>query len=591
LTTPVAIAGWGMKGSHEPDTLRDAADGWMFTTSDKALAPNRVYFNGYLAPSGASGIGTGAFGTNPNLATLGTQFDMGGPSQFRAILGAWKDCNKDDYVGFGDQGLYEYRATLLLDASICPARPGVPTPGSMPAHNDGTWVKELIPIVWGDYYSGDANPWDAHDRGARVWADYGKPGETARPSLDCNLGGAPRGTFASTGGLLWYVDCVDGYRVTDTFDGIANNNPTLRPYSFSDHPRDQYNSASQANRPNPFGQQSDASYVETWDCSRPQIAQVDASISQSHDPLGLGPDPTGTGYVGGGTDPLGTGGALIWVNVSQPRVPPSGPNLAGTPSGTLNSTGSGLDECHRETRHDDDSSFWGERWHEGSRASNLPYWALERDAARLNVAKQAPSDTLQGWYERRRPTTLAPVLGESAPPCATDVTNDCGTFLVSSDGSWGSAFDASTRYTRPELDANASANRVEYVTFYAIVSASAVTQLNLQLPSAGTGTYGAEACGATRAGVLNGWDCDPTHWWRDVNGHDVEPRAPELGPDPSSTLPCSEDPAYVTDGCMAFSARIGSPYNLRDVDCYDQSFTAARERGVGMGVLTGTSCS
>ena len=50
------------------------------------------------------------------------------------------------------------------------------------------------------------------------------------------------GTFHSTGGLLFWLDCSDGYYVTDTIDSAATG--PLATLSFGDDPRHQYDSAS-----------------------------------------------------------------------------------------------------------------------------------------------------------------------------------------------------------------------------------------------------------------------------------------------------------------------------------------------------------
>jgi hypothetical protein len=41
---------------------------------------------------------------------------------------------------------------------------------------------------------------------------------------------------------------------------------------------------------------------------------------------------------------------------------------------------------------------------------------------------------------------------------------------------------------------------------------------------------------------------------------------------------------------MPISVTPGAPFNLRDIDCYDQSAEPLRQNGVQYGVFTGTAC-
>ena len=74
----------------------------------------------------------------------------------------------------------------------------------------------------------------------------------------------------------------------------------------------------------------------------------------------------------------------------------------------------------------------------------------------------------------------------------------------------------------------------------------ALAKYNLLVPSGAShvGLYGAEACGTSTSGVHNGWDCGAADW---------------AGP-----------------------IKVGQPFNLRDVDCYDQSLDGARQQGVSV---------
>lgn len=102
------------------------------------------------------------------------------------------------------------------------------------------------------------------------------------------------------------------------------------------------------------------------------------------------------------------------------------------------------------------------------------------------------------------------------------------------------AAKATPRTVRGSLDEPIDEGR--WVTFYARVGHQ-IDDRGLQLPG-GSGTYGAEACGAAEDGIRAGWQCDASLWNRDATGM----------PSPTSgrTL-----------------ARPGMTYRLRDVDCHD----------------------
>src|SRR5205823_5038653 len=157
-------------GSHEPDAWDADA---MFATSDTSPDPaaRDVYFNGFLS----SGYATvGGEGINPNTNAATTTIITPQPTP-RALLGVWKDCNADGYVGAlfsaqvdEDQSPDQY-PSALADPSICPVGTGVG------AYNDGTWVTEMFPIVLVPGSEPEFSRWGILDRAARVWFDAGRP--------------------------------------------------------------------------------------------------------------------------------------------------------------------------------------------------------------------------------------------------------------------------------------------------------------------------------------------------------------------------------------------------------------------------------
>ncbi|MFA5861571.1 MAG: hypothetical protein WDA16_07740, partial [Candidatus Thermoplasmatota archaeon] len=547
------------KGDFEPNMKRDIGDGWMYTATDtsSSQAVRQVYLNGF-----ASQCAETCTAVNPNVATARSEF-FTADINFKAMFGVWKDCNKDGYIGLGDQGLFEYRTELLLDVSVCPKQT-TPTPIPaiwMPSHNDGTWVREYIAINWLNKISvvGDMNKWNINDNKARVWADYGLPETAYLPT--CPLIPVERGTLHTTGGMLHAFDCREGYTVTSTFNGVADSNAALRPYSFSDHPRDQQNSASQANIKNPWGDQSDASNAQVWDCGQPQVTSV-----------AIGKDPVIGGYMR--------------VNVSMPKVPP-GVTPGGSAAGTMNATGSGFDKCSRDTDHPSANSpdgliyeDSGGYYHWGATMANTPYW-LEYDVAGTPTKVQA-DDNLEPGEGTRPAVPFAAVLGQSTP-APGDVAE-----IVAGDGIWG----ATTQWTNPFfLQRYTLQTGPVPHTFYGYVSSDAIRDYGLSVPKgASIGTYGKEACGAIPGyNPVTNWQCNRAAWYIDSNGKDFDSRNARLGPDPTppAGAGCNVNDA---SGCLRYGSRAGDPYNLRDIDCYDESVQQARAAGIGYGVVTSQKC-
>lgn len=505
LATPTSLASWSVKGSLEPSTRRDATEGWMFLQPDvsPSAAVNKVYFNGftsYCAPP--YGVGCQATSFSPNLALAGTNV-LAFPTVTVAMLGVWKDCNQDGYVGFGDQGLVEYRADLLFDKSVCPAsatpidpRTGLPPPDWFPTHNDGAWVREYLPIAWNPpSVTGDKNAWNINDNGARVWADWGLPGAPAQP--DCYVATQPRGTFASTGGMLEWADCFDGGRVTDTFDSIATGR--LAPYSFADAPRNQRNSTSALNVRDPWGRPGDASFAYVFDCSRPPMVQ-DTSVRSP-----------------------------------RPRVAPS---TSASPAGTVDELQAEATDCARD----------------GPGSLGRAPYATEGDVVDITDARVRTDHSMFPVEDQRPSAPVAAVLGKATP-------KDLGVRATSLDGFWGSQ-DVTGVSHDPFVGRDSTFAAPTIMTYYAFISNAIVIRYGLQLNPSGSkiGTYGQEACGASTVGIQGGWNCDRTAWWPGNSG-------------------------------SPYDASVGDAYQLRDIDCYDESAAVTRGIGVTWSTISGYPCT
>src|SRR5205823_4082741 len=99
------------------------------------------------------------------------------------------------------------------------------------------------------------------------------------------------------------------------------------------------------------------------------------------------------------------------------------------------------------------------------------------------------------------------------------------------------------------------AELLQFFTYYAYVPPALVQAYGLQIPASTAARYGAEACTPPETGAFN---CDPTAWWKDAEGRNVP--SPDLAYD--------------------LRPRLGAPYHLRDVDCYDEGVGAQRDAGL-----------
>ena len=101
MLAPSVAASWRGYGSLEPDTRLDALGGFMYTGTPTGA--NQVYFNA---------INTIDFAPAPNSALLGSRLAPLTASGFTAVLGVWRDCNGDGYMGMADGALREYRVEV-----------------------------------------------------------------------------------------------------------------------------------------------------------------------------------------------------------------------------------------------------------------------------------------------------------------------------------------------------------------------------------------------------------------------------------------------------------------------------------------------
>lgn len=516
LAAPAALGEWKGRGYYEPDTTRDATGGWMHLDPDTApdATVRKVYFNAYSSPYGARSHG------NPNVAELGTSV-MNYPTDIQAILGVWKDCNDDGYIGTFESALPEYPAVLLSDASICPRDFSDPfAEGYMPAHNDGKTIRELLVI--GPDFMGDRNegpsrenntyPFNIADETARIWADFGLP-ESRTYGVCLSRPNSPR-NLETTGGFLRWADCQAGWRITGTATlvGQTTGHDELR---FDDAPRERPDqSKSILNQKNPYGYESDPSYVEAFDCTQPPTRVPGQRVDT----------PLGPRWVNGS----GQGGALVTV------YPPGTFDVdpAGSPAGTINMTEAGIEDCDRENEYS--LAYIG---HRAIDSGNEPSGATK-------TATDFYFEFEEGAYSCRAVNEVR--AGDRLIVPRTEY--ECETRSAPYTSGFNTNRQTHVWFGLPgSVTRNPYVNRDDlqpwgavHMTTYAKVDA---TTIRASVPSAVMGTYGSDHCSGTTK-TTGWWECDPALWNVDV------------------TYPAPQ---------LRWQVKVGVGYNLLDIDCYDQS--------------------
>lgn len=546
LILPAAgVAAWSGKGSYEPSTDWDKRGSLMFEEADSTVG-QQVYFNGFLTDGELF-----VTAVSPNVGMLETSILPRGARPM-AMLGVWKDCNADGFVGSGEAN-YAYPVEMLGNTEACPQ-----TPGSYPTHNDGLWVYEFLPLTWNNVTSTtccDANA--LTDNLAVVWADRGVPTSVTAPV--CDITQPPTGTYQSTGGLLGWADCQTDYAVTASFNAFAHG-IGRSDLAFDDQPQGrQGDSDSAANVRFPTGRTEDESYVSAFDCSK-ERTHVSA------------PWPFGTDHTY-----YSVPGVLVWnltdedgiyfqteinPNVKVPEV-----NEGGSFWGTVNGTHAESTTCDRTDAGVTDGfeePSDGEGG-DGTLGDNYDCLAFcERPSAADYNGRVRPDVMLRSmqWPARYSQDPI-PAFFNNMNHFLTGLSVRqywMGTENIENTG-------PVTRSGQPQGG--------QFITFYASVSQSAINTYSLNLPG-GIAEYGAEACaindGQTR------FDCNPDNWWRNPDGSEIN--ADGLR---------SACMSYIT-GCDP-RPRVGTPYNLRDVDCYDYATGFQRENQLTFAaLLAGAGC-
>lgn len=578
LILPGASAAWRGVGTLEPDVAADATERLMFPDPDTSAGAPAVYLDGYVAVEQLT--------LNPNVGLLGSRVLMPGAAHQRVILGLWKDCNADGYIGQAEGALQDYSSALISPA-ICPV-------GSM--FNDGQWVSEMIMVGMvdpceqepaavraaecGGINEFQANPRVLYAPGTMVWADVGAPGEV--PPAECVTTRLPRGATASTGGLVGAIDCQLG-RAIATGVNAADEEGALG-LRFEDKERPDA-STSLLNQPlpvTPFGGPAGPGLLEAesgsrsftvWDCSAPK-GGADVANPLPADEAAI-EDPTGSELSGRRTTIFGPvvvfadedgdaqtpgvrrialadeEGSLAWVPAPAPSV-----------DDPAASSWDALEAAADGPRGDCSDATPG-----ALRAANPQPFLESRDDAIAQARKDRVSFAFT-FYDGHRGLndTVDPTTGANAPSDGGLVyrRNDRG-----GDGPFWSADAASVQEPQLVNRREIGAQGPIRFTYYARLGPEAL--VGTALPGAREGlVYGAIPCG-TSSDPVGGWVCDPSQWWRGPAGEDARP--------------------YYSQGEVPYAPVPGDVYHLRDIDCYDGQLARGQPVYASLALLAPSQCA
>lgn len=463
---------------------------------------------------------------SPNTGALSSSVLAPGLESPVALLAVWKDCNRDGYVGLAESATLVYRSEVLALPNQNGATPGTSVcyPAAEGDHNDGSWIREVLWIGWP---SNAAVPWGVPpgtlaDEDARVWADEGRPGDA--PAQGCFVN-PPTGTFSSTGGLLSYADCGTGRQGADAVNALdPDGGLGLR---FEDPESPQCSSSLLNQRIGLFG--------DDPQCPHPQPGLLEGNTGQ----------PAFTSFDCDReihrVEEEGSDAPLLVLYGPRPELRDARGSWWDAAGGVLAAS---RGSCGGPMPAEFD-----------------PYHRLldPEEAVADASAKREATFAFEFLADRGRGVTArlddVPDGGLTHPP---------GQSTRQGPGWFAQEAQSSRFPVRSDL----SVAGPSYYTFHAFVSSAAIAAYGLEMPVS-VGAYGAGAC-ATGIGagapVTNGWACDPEEWYSPGDGASEMPRATWSG--------------------QEIGIRVGSAFNLRDVDCFDGSTPALRGQGISATMLS-----
>lgn len=428
------------------------------------------------------------------------------PATFSSTGGfiAFADCLDSRFTGFRvvTSGVNDV-ADALDAAGLHDQADAVRITDPVNAGSSGSIVNQHFPVsVWGDPYAGD--------------------GEQGGALVNGGVGVAP---------------------VDDQVHGVQN--------PFSGGTQDGQRTGllqenSEKNHADGTHDDRDAAFT-TWDCAGDDTANQASPVGETK--LTPDDDPTGGVLIGGDGILFGQNGFTVWDG--QPvRVPAAAPTLPYTvPHGSVyDGANETFAMCTTQNRAPLPFAFGNDGLNLGLQSAMSP----DRNGTAAEPAKRS-----NDWY-----FTFVANGGQNA--LLTQGIPGAGIPGVGGRGMPGSGeaqagLDSSPwqftnggvlnrpRVIRNDFATNPSTQPLPnavYYTFYAKLGRTA----GLSLPHAGSGVYGAESCQGDFDNVVNGWDCNPDHWFDTAYGGSASP----------------------TDNWgRPVGVHVGTEYQLRDTDCYD----------------------
>ncbi|MEA3198667.1 MAG: hypothetical protein QOE90_95 [Thermoplasmata archaeon] len=549
MCVPAGVASWGSWGGSEPNTKYD--DGSYNYLSAPGSATDHVYFNTFEV-----GLLAGA-PANP-APGLGSRLQPAVTESWAALMGVWVDCNGDGFIGLATTGQVEYRADVsaaaghAVSTTLCPdVTDSAANAGKI--HNHGGWITELIPIAPGvdasyghqtaDDMANVSNYRMIVDPSAKIWGDGGQPGAAFAGSAGCTYifgSGQPQ----HTGGVLTHVNCLTGAFSRADATLAAHDLPTIEPL---------YAPGGPADVQQPGGEESQNSIVSgEFDCSAPPAVDEHRTVD----------DPTGI-----------VGPSYVNVTVYQPGTPSVNPS--GNVPGTINETNEELgptitgDDCNPSDDYGHDTYGAVEEPGTDSGSATVKdssdfYFTFGQPGGRGSCDTQTPTqftDSLTSWFVQFGGDGLG-LPGVDEPVIVPGVTcgqpTDAGApavmwpasepsdawqefyIIVPYPGTSTGAVRVNTESSMPS--ATVTPTPAAWDSWYAFTGASGVT-------TPGASTYGTEPCEANigaGAPADHGWNCDPAAWNVDAATGQKVADYQQLG-------------------------AVGDTYNLRDVDCTDNT--------------------
>lgn len=582
-------------GQYEPNSKYDTS-GYMFQQPNQARV-DKVYFNGFFINAVATSSLTFS-NVNPDGGNI--YGPTGGYAV--ALLGYWRDCNRDNYVGLkgaaptgvGSLGQYSPDAAAALgapvDTSICPQGTSAYWPANevsdspnglvdewlaiAPCQNDLTDCDPDAPeqnparvclnpggsggalncnapgaiIVESPNRPAEQPPTDVLDNSSRVWGDWERPGKNHVP-----YGGLipmPRGTWQDSDGTLKFIDDATIRAISSSVPDVWASKPNVGA----------------CNQPHPVFLGGPGGTCGLWPLY--QFARLGNDTTCSSETATSGscahPDPLVTAFdtendsnadgnpcndlvsqdviITNPANPSGTS-THFWISLPEPN-PQVNPNILadGSISGTLveasraingtgNPTADGPGDC-RHHSNDNDNAI----------STNCGLYACESDDQASTFKHVEPTFKLN--YTAGSGTRVLAQFGFD------HVETETGHFILANDFS---GWYANTVWTARPPRSGWGMITTTYHTFYADVSNQGLLGSAAVALPGGTQnryTYGSDFCATITTGpsVVNalGWECSITEWQK---------------------VRDSLDPDDVT----RYNAILGDRYDLRDVDCYDNT--------------------